>query len=265
LWQNEGFSRILAVPCGKTAFLRHGAAGENRRRTKTGMSVIVAENLTKTYRGDVTAVNGVTLSAAAGERIAVLGKSGSGKSTLLNLLGGLDVLTGGRLAVAGRTLSALSRRQLADFRQTCVGFIFQSYHLIPWQSVAQNVAVPLVLAGWKPAARRRAAADILHAVGLGDRADFRPTQLSGGERQRAAVARALVTRPAVLLADEPTGNLDTATARAVTDLILDQVRTRGMTLVLVTHDEDLAARAADRLVRMQDGRAVSDVPVTRDP
>jgi predicted ABC-type transport system involved in lysophospholipase L1 biosynthesis ATPase subunit len=228
------------------------------------MSAIVCENLTKTYRGDVTAVDGVTLTVPAGQRVAVLGKSGSGKSTLLNLIGGLDVPTAGRLTVAGRTLSALTRRQLADFRRTCVGFIFQSYHLIPWQSVAQNVAVPLLLAGHKPSTRRRAATDVLRAVGLGDRMDFRPNQLSGGERQRAAVARALVTRPDVLLADEPTGNLDTATARTVTGLILDQVRTRGMTLVLVTHDEDLAARAADRLVRMQDGRAASDAPVTRD-
>jgi putative ABC transport system ATP-binding protein len=229
------------------------------------MSAIVCENLTKTYRGDVTAVDGVTLTVPAGQRVAVLGKSGSGKSTLLNLIGGLDVPTAGRLTVAGRTLSALSRRQLADFRRTCVGFIFQSYHLIPWQSVAQNVAVPLLLAGHKPPARRRAATDVLRAVGLGDRMDFRPNQLSGGERQRAAVARALVARPDVLLADEPTGNLDSATARTVTELILEQVRTRGMTLVLVTHDEDLAARAADRLVRMQDGRAASDAPVTRDP
>src|SRR5262245_24626455 len=206
------------------------------------MFAFEAEYLTKTYRGAVTAVDGVTIAVPIGQRVAVLGKSGSGKSTLLNLFGGLDAPTGGRLTVAGRTLSALSRRQLADFRQTCVGFVFQSYHLIPWQSVAQNVAVPLVLAGRKPADRRRAAADVLRAVGLGDRLDFRPNQLSGGERQRAAIARALVNRPALLLADEPTGNLDSHTARTVTDLILGQVAARGMTLILVTHDEDLAAR-----------------------
>ncbi|HEY2784760.1 MAG TPA: ABC transporter ATP-binding protein [Fimbriiglobus sp.] len=229
------------------------------------MTAIAAENVSKTYRGEVAAVRGVSLTVPAGQRVAILGKSGSGKSTLLNLFGGLDVPTGGSLAVAGRKLSSLTRRQLADFRQTCVGFIFQSYHLIPWKSVLQNVAVPLVLAGRKPSDRRRAAADVLHAVGLGDRIDFRPNQLSGGERQRAAVARALVNKPALLLADEPTGNLDTHTARAVTDLILEQVSARGMTLVLVTHDEDLAARTADRTVRMQDGQMVSEGPANHDP
>jgi len=222
---------------------------------------VAAENLTKTYGSGpsaVTALAGVSLTVRPGERVAVLGKSGSGKSTLMNLVGGLDVPTAGALAVAGHPLASLSRRQLADFRLARVGFVFQSFHLVPSLTVLQNVELPLVLAGRPPRDRRAAAVAALDAVGLGHRLGHRPAELSGGERQRAAVARALINRPALLLADEPTGNLDTASAAAVTDLILGEVRDRGMTLILVTHDEELAGRAADRQVRMQDGRVVAD-------
>jgi predicted ABC-type transport system involved in lysophospholipase L1 biosynthesis ATPase subunit len=225
------------------------------------MTAVSAERVTKTYGSGpsaVTALAGVSLSVGIGERLAILGKSGSGKSTLMNLIGGLDVPTTGSLAVAGQLLGRLSRRQLAAFRLSKVGFVFQSYHLIPSLSVLRNVELPLVLAARPPRERRKAAAEALDAVGLSHRLSHRPAELSGGERQRVAVARALINRPALLLADEPTGNLDTASAAAVTDLILLQVRDRGMTLILVTHDEELANRTADRQLRMQDGLIVAD-------
>jgi predicted ABC-type transport system involved in lysophospholipase L1 biosynthesis ATPase subunit len=218
---------------------------------------IDVRGLTKTYGSGptaVTALAGVDFAAAAGERVAVLGKSGSGKSTLMNLLGGLDTPTSGTLTVAGRGLGSLSRRQLADFRLTRVGFVFQSFHLLPTKTALENVEVPLVLAGRPRAERRAAAREVLAAVGMDHRADHVPAKLSGGERQRVAVARALVNHPRLILADEPTGNLDSASAAAVMELLLTRVRDLGVTLILVTHDEDLAARSADRLVRMADGR-----------
>jgi ABC-type lipoprotein export system ATPase subunit len=219
--------------------------------------VISAQNVSKTYgtgASAVTALAGVNLSVSAGERVAILGKSGSGKSTLMNLIGGLDVPTAGTLSVNGHALDSLSRRQLADFRLGCIGFVFQSFHLIPSKTAAENVELPLVLAKVGAAERRRRVRQVLEAVGLGNRADHRPAQLSGGERQRAAVARAIVNQPAVLLADEPTGNLDSGSAADVMAVLASQVRDRGMTLLLVTHDEELAKRSTDRLVRVQDGR-----------
>ena len=219
--------------------------------------IIAADDVSKVYgtgTSAVTALVGVRLSVEAGERVAILGKSGSGKSTLMNLIGGLDVPTTGTLRVAGQILGALSRRQLADYRLARIGFVFQSFHLIPTKTVSENVELPLLLAGRPAAERRQRAREVLAAVGLDHRLDHRPTQLSGGERQRTAVARAIVNRPAVLLADEPTGNLDSASAAAVMDLLFDRVRDHGMTLLLVTHDEELAKRYAGRLVRVQDGR-----------
>jgi predicted ABC-type transport system involved in lysophospholipase L1 biosynthesis ATPase subunit len=219
--------------------------------------LIAAAGLTKTYGSGptaVTALTGVDLEVAAGERVAVVGKSGSGKSTLMNLLGGLDVPTAGTLRVAGRDLAALSRRQLADYRLTSVGFVFQSFHLLPNKTALENVELPLLLAGRPPAERRARARELLEAVEMGHRTGHLPPQLSGGEKQRVAVARALVNRPRLVLADEPTGNLDSASAASVMALLLAQVRDRGVTLVLVTHDEDLAARSADRAIRMRDGR-----------
>jgi putative ABC transport system ATP-binding protein len=223
--------------------------------------LIRASGLTKTYGTGPTAVaalTGLDLVIARGERVAVVGKSGSGKSTLMNLLGGLDVPTAGTLTVAGRELSTLSRRQLADYRLTAVGFVFQSFHLLPTQMAVENVEIPLLLAGSPPRDRRARALELLDAVGMGHRAEHLPSQLSGGERQRVAVARSLANDPTLLLADEPTGNLDSASAAAVMELLLAQVRDRGVTLVLVTHEEDLAARSADRVVRMRDGRVVAD-------
>ena len=220
--------------------------------------MISAVNLSKTYGTGTSAVPalvGVTLSITAGERVAILGKSGSGKSTLMNLIGGLDVPSEGTLTVAGQDIGSLSRTQLADYRLECVGFVFQSFHLIASQTVEENVGLPLLLAKVNAAERRERVREVLSAVGLDHRRGHNPTQLSGGERQRTAVARAIINRPRVLLADEPTGNLDSSTAGGVMELLFDQVRERGMTLLLVTHDEELAKRYTERTVRMQDGRA----------
>jgi len=226
--------------------------------------VIAAENVSKTYGGGTSAVAalaGVSFGIPAGQRVAILGKSGSGKSTLMNLIGGLDTPTGGALTVAGKNLGTLTRRQLADFRLESVGFVFQSFHLIGSKSALENVELPLTLADRSVSDRRRVAREMLEAVGLGHRSGHFPPQLSGGERQRVAVARALVNRPAVLLADEPTGNLDSASAAAVMDLLFAQVRDRGMTLVVVTHDEELAGRYAERVIRMADGNILNaDTP-----
>lgn len=222
--------------------------------------MISAVNLSKTYgtgTSAVPALANVNLAVTAGERVAVLGKSGSGKSTLMNLIGGLDVPTAGTLTVAGQNIGSLSRPQLADYRLTCIGFVFQSFHLIASQTVEENVGLPLLLAKVSAGERRERVREVLAAVGLSHRLGHRPTQLSGGERQRTAVARAIINRPRVLLADEPTGNLDSATAGGVMELLFAQVRERGMTLLLVTHDEELAKRYTDRTVRMQDGRAVN--------
>lgn len=220
--------------------------------------MISAVNLSKTYGSGTSAVPalvGVSLSIAAGERVAILGKSGSGKSTLMNLIGGLDVPTEGTLTVAGQELGSLNRKQLADYRLACVGFVFQSFHLVASQTVEENVGLPLLLAKVGAGERRQRVRETLAAVGLDHRMGHKPTQLSGGERQRTAVARAIINRPRVLLADEPTGNLDSATAGGVMELLFDQVRQRGMTLLLVTHDEELAKRYTERTIRMQDGRA----------
>lgn len=225
------------------------------------MDFIAANALTKVYGTGPTAVSALeaaTFAVPAGQRLAVLGKSGSGKSTMLNLLGGLDRPSNGSLVVAGDDLAKFTRRQLADYRLARVGFVFQSFHLIPSQSVIQNVELPLMLAGVSPGERHRRAAETLDLVGMTYRLHHRTTDLSGGERQRTAIARALVNRPQLLLADEPTGNLDSATATVVMELIQQLVRERGMTMILVTHDEELAKRTTDRILRMADGKVISD-------
>jgi predicted ABC-type transport system involved in lysophospholipase L1 biosynthesis ATPase subunit len=186
--------------------------------------------------------------------VALVGKSGSGKSTLLNLIGGLDRLTAGTLEVAGRDLCKLSDREMARFRSARVGMIFQSFNLIPSRSALENVEIPLVFAGLPPRQRRAEASKALASVGLGARLHHRPAELSGGENQRVAVARALVNRPDILLADEPTGNLDSVTAGEVLSLMLDHVRGRGATLILVTHDEEMARACTDRVLRLRDGQ-----------
>lgn len=221
---------------------------------------IRAADLTKSYgvaSAPVTALRGATFEIQRGERVALLGKSGSGKSTLMNLLGGLDHPTSGRLEVAGSDLGRLNGKQLARFRSTTVGMIFQSFNLIPSRTAFENVELPMIFSGFSPRQRRIEAKKALEAVGLGSRLRHRPAQMSGGENQRVAVARSLVNRPQIILADEPTGNLDSATAREVMDLILRHVQSHGSTLVLVTHDEELARTSTDRVIRMRDGQIQS--------
>jgi putative ABC transport system ATP-binding protein len=205
----------------------------------------------------VHALRGVSLSVRPGERVGLLGKSGSGKSTLLNLIGGLDRPSSGRIEVNGRDLAAMSAAELARHRLSTAGMIFQSFNLIPSKTALENVMLPLVFAGVAPSRRRALAGQVLAAVGLGERLHHRPPQLSGGEQQRVALARALVNAPRVLLADEPTGNLDSGTAAEVMALLLSQVRTSGAALLLVTHDEELARRSTDRLVRLHDGHVIA--------
>lgn len=204
----------------------------------------------------VYALRGVSFEVRRGERVALLGKSGSGKSTLLNLLGGIDQPTRGTREVAGRHLEGLSARELARFRCKDIGMIFQSFNLIASRTALENVVLPMIFAGRPPRLRRAEARSILEAVGLGERLHHSPAQLSGGEAQRVAFARALVNQPAILLADEPTGNLDSATAREIMDVLMEHVRARGTTLVLVTHDEDLAQSCTDRVLRLKDGQFI---------
>jgi putative ABC transport system ATP-binding protein len=202
----------------------------------------------------VTILDGISLDVAAGEVVAVTGPSGSGKSTLLGLLAGLDTPSGGSITVDGVEVTRLGEAELARFRRRTIGFVFQSYHLIPTLTAAENVAVPLELAG--AAHPLATAARRLEEVGLGARAHHYPAQLSGGEQQRVAIARAVALSPPLLLADEPTGNLDSTTGAAIVDLLLALNRERGSTLLLVTHDPALAGRAA-RAVALRDGRIVN--------
>ncbi len=218
---------------------------------------IHVRDLAKSYgtaSAPVHALRGVSLEMRRGEKVALLGKSGSGKSTLLNLVGGLDRPSSGRIEVHGRDLGRMSRNQLARHRLETVGMIFQSFNLIPSRTAWQNVELPMLFAARAPAERRTAARQALEAVGLGERLNHRPGELSGGEHQRVAIARALVNRPSILLADEPTGNLDSATAGEVLDVLIAHVRQQDTTLVLVTHDEELARRCADRIVWLKDGQ-----------
>jgi putative ABC transport system ATP-binding protein len=204
---------------------------------------------------EVHVLTDVSLDVPAGQFLAIAGPSGSGKSTLLGLIAGLDQPTAGQIEVAGVDVTALDEDGLARFRRDHVGYVFQSFHLLPTLTAQENVAVPLELAGDAGAATRAAA--LLAEVGLAERAHHYPVQLSGGEQQRVAVARAMARRPALLLADEPTGNLDSATGKQIIELLVGMNRRLGSTLVLVTHDTALAAHA-DRVVTLRDGRIVSD-------
>ncbi len=210
------------------------------------------------YLGDseVHALREVNLNISAGEYIAVMGPSGSGKSTLLNLLGLLDMPNDGTYLLEGRDVTTLMPDELARVRSERIGFIFQSFHLIPRMTAAGNIELPLVLSGMPVAERKRRVKQALEEYGLATRANHLPNQLSGGQRQRVAIARATVQRPAMLLADEPTGNLDRATGEEVVRL-LEGLNANGMTLIVVTHDQALGARAR-RQLRMEDGRIVSD-------
>ncbi|MBS8228280.1 ABC transporter ATP-binding protein [Vannielia litorea] len=200
--------------------------------------------------GKVNILKGISLDVAKGETLGLIGPSGSGKSSLLMLMGGLDTATSGTVTALGHDLTAMGEDALARFRLEHMGVVFQSFHLIGTMTALENVATPLELAGMSDAYERAKAE--LAAVGLGDRADHYPSQMSGGEQQRVALARAIAPRPDILLADEPTGNLDAATGDAVTDLLFDLSEKRGATLVLVTHSRQLAARCG-RVVRLADG------------
>jgi putative ABC transport system ATP-binding protein len=220
--------------------------------------MIHLEDLRLTLESKAGAVNilkGLTLTVAPGEVAAVVGPSGSGKSSLMMLIGGLERPTGGRLTVAGHDLAALNEDALARFRRDHVGIVFQNFHLVPTMTALENVAIPMELAGRADAFDR--AAEQLAAVGLDHRLHHYPGQLSGGEQQRTALARAFAGEPDLVLADEPTGNLDGATGEKIVDLMFTLTRQRGATLLLVTHDSDLAARC-DRLVRLADGEIVGD-------
>jgi len=221
--------------------------------------LVQLEDVSKVYRmGDVElrALDGVSLSIAEGEFTAIMGASGSGKSTLMNLLGCLDRPTGGRYLLEGREVSRLGNDALAAIRNRTLGFVFQSFNLLSRTSAAENVELPLLYSGVAAAERRARAVEALGRVGLGDRLDHHPNQMSGGQQQRVAIARALVTEPALLLADEPTGNLDSATGAEILGLF-DRLHAAGRTIVVVTHDAAVAARASRR-VRLRDGRIEHD-------
>jgi putative ABC transport system ATP-binding protein len=220
--------------------------------------MIALEGVTKTYRMgrlEVPALQGIDLHIGQGEFVAIMGASGSGKSTLMNILGCLDVPTGGRYLLDGTDVAKFDDDQLARIRNRKIGFVFQSFNLIPRTSALHNVEMPLVYAGER--GRTERAREALGSVGLADRAHHQPTELSGGQQQRAAIARALVTNPAILLADEPTGNLDSVSSVEIMRLLANLNAERGRTVVLITHEQDIA-RFAKRVVELRDGRVVRD-------
>lgn len=228
-----------------------------------GVPAVSAVDVHKTYVGGdgrpLHVLAGVNLEVAAGESVAIIGQSGVGKSTLLHLIGGLDLPTVGEVRVAGRSLRQLTAAELARLRNREIGFVFQFHHLLREFTALENVMMPLMIGGTGRAAARDRARALLEDVGLGSRSDHRPQELSGGEQQRVAVARALVTQPRVVLADEPSGNLDPPTAARLHDLFFDVSREHGAAVILVTHNLELAARA-DRLLRLEQGGLMRDLP-----
>jgi putative ABC transport system ATP-binding protein len=223
-------------------------------------TLIQAENVSRQFRlGEalISAVDGVSLEIRAGEFVALLGSSGSGKSTLLNLLAGLDRPTGGAIHVRGRNLAELDAVELARYRRDTVGMVFQSFNLLPRMTLEENVELPLRLAEVERGEREARVAEALERVRLGGRRRHRPSELSGGEQQRGALARALVNRPAILFADEPTGNLDSVNGEQILLLLQEIQGSLGMTIIMVTHERPLAERFANRIVMLSDGRLVS--------
>lgn len=228
--------------------------------TYASQSVIRIRDVTKVYEmGDgtiqVRALDGVTLDIHDGEYVAIMGASGSGKSTLMNIIGCLDVPTSGTYHIDGQAVETMSNNRLADIRSRKVGFVFQTHNLLPRLTALANVELPMMYGHWP--SRRKRAEHALNLVNLGDRMDHRPTELSGGQQQRVGIARALVKEPSVLLADEPTGNLDTANTAEILNIISELNHQNGITVIVVTHERDVAARA-DRIITLSDGQVISD-------
>jgi len=223
------------------------------------MTIITTKNLAKHYRKGkiyVPALNQISISVEQGEYISIIGKSGSGKSTLLNLIGGLDTPSAGDLIVKQKALQSMSRRELANHRRYTVGMVFQSFNLIPSRTAQENIILALIFGGIPRKERKRRAGELLAMVGLKDRMKHKPTELSGGEAQRVAIARALANDPEIILADEPTGNLDSSTSIEIVDILLKLNKQKGKTVIMVTHDEDVAGKVSDRLIRLKDGMVV---------
>jgi putative ABC transport system ATP-binding protein len=268
----EGLAVDVLAPTGPPVAYPHDLAptGEPAARTapmpvpgRAGQAVIELVGVSKVYASGslrVEALRSVSLRVADGEFVAVIGPSGSGKSTLMHILGCLDIPSSGVFRLAGEDVASLGEDQLALVRNRSIGFVFQQFNLLPYLTAWRNVELPLVYAGVDPADRRALALDALAQVGLADRADHRPTELSGGQQQRVAVARALVTQPALVLADEPTGNLDSVSSADVLAL-LRRLHASGRTIVLITHDAEVAARAS-RVVQIRDGQLSETTSVT---
>ena len=234
---------------------------EDHRMTETNDYAIRADNITRHYTMGtalIRAVDDVTLHVARGEFLALLGSSGSGKSTLLNLMAGLDRPTTGVIVANGKNLAEMSSLELARYRSKTVGMVFQAFNLLPRMTLEENVELPLRLAEVERSERPARVREAIDRVHLSKRAGHRPSQLSGGEQQRVALARALVNRPAILFADEPTGNLDSATGEEIMQLLREVQKTLGMTIVMVTHERPLAERYANRIVALADGKILSD-------
>lgn len=224
------------------------------------MKIIETNDLTKTYvmgKEEVHALRGVTIDIVKGDYVAFMGPSGSGKSTLMNIIGALDSPTTGTYTLNGKAVNKMDDNELAEIRNKEIGFVFQTFNLLPRSTALDNVALPLVYAGIRQAERNKRAMSVLESVGLGNRASHKPNELSGGQRQRVAIARALVNHPSIILADEPTGNLDSKTSYEIMGLLEDLYK-EGNTIIMVTHEEDIA-KFAKRIIRLKDGVVDSDM------